>query len=98
MRGRSIRFRLTVWYGAILTAALAVFGGLVWVTLRQQLVSELDSDLDGRAARFETYFRTEFALSSSAQLRDELEEFCHALPPPSFVNLRGTSGCSCWGA
>jgi hypothetical protein len=53
MRRRSIRFRLTVWYAAILTAGLALFGGLIWLSLRHRLIGEVDRDLEGRASRFE---------------------------------------------
>jgi len=92
MRTRSIRFRLTAWYALILTAGLGLFGGLIWVSLRQRLISEIDQDLEGRAGRFETYFVTEAAETSDKQLRDELDEFCQALPPGSTVDVRGGSG------
>jgi signal transduction histidine kinase len=86
---RSIRFRLTAWYAFILTAGFALFGGLIWLSLRNRLLSELDQDLDGRAARFEKYFRAESTEASGQQLRDELDEFCQALPPLSSIDLRG---------
>jgi two-component system, OmpR family, heavy metal sensor histidine kinase CusS len=92
MRRRSIRFRLTVWYAAILTAGLGLFGGLIWFSLRQRLLAEVESDLEGRASRFENYFRTESANTSSAQLRDELIEFCQALPPSSYLSVHGANG------
>jgi signal transduction histidine kinase len=92
MQRRSIRFRLTVWYAAILTAGLALFGGLIWLSLRHRLIGEVDRDLEGRASRFEKYFRDESVGASGNQLRDELQEFCQALPPPSYVYLTGTSG------
>jgi two-component system heavy metal sensor histidine kinase CusS len=92
MRVRSIRFRLTVWYAAILTAGLGLFGGLTWLALRQRLISEVDRELDAGAIRFEKYFKTETAEVPEGQLRDELEEFCQALPVSSFISLRGTSG------
>jgi signal transduction histidine kinase len=92
MRRRSIRFRLTVWYAVILSAGLGLFGGLTWLSLRSRLMAEIDRDLEGRAARFETYFRTESAELAGDQLRDELEEFCQALPPSSYIDLRGASG------
>src|SRR6266852_1214990 len=94
MHLRSIRFRLTAWYALVLTAALGLFGGLVWLSLRHQLIGDVDRDLEGRASRFESYFRTESAEGASVQLRDELEEFCQGLPPPSYVNVRGTNGFS----
>lgn len=92
MRTRSIRFRLTVWYAVALTLGLGLFSGLVWLSLRQRLVSELDRDLEGRAGRFEQYFRGESLEVQDDQLRDELNEFCQALPPGSTVNLRGSGG------
>jgi two-component system heavy metal sensor histidine kinase CusS len=41
--------------------------------------------------RAEKYFRTE-SMEENVQLRDELEEFCQALPPASYLNLRGANG------
>ena len=89
MRRRSLRFRLTVWYAVVLAAALSLFSGLIWLSLRQRLMQELDQDLEGRASRFERYFAGESAHAGGDQLRDELEEFCQALPPSSYVELRG---------
>jgi heavy metal sensor kinase len=96
---KSIRVRLTLWYAAALILGLGLFSSLVWLSLRQRLLSELDQDLAGRAARFEQYFRGESAevgdnaqLRDEAQLKDELDEFCQALPPSSYVDLRGSSG------
>jgi heavy metal sensor kinase len=87
---KSIRFRLTAWYAVILTAGFALFGGLIWLSLRHRLLDEIDQDLDGRAGRFEKYFRAESLETSDKQLRDELDEFCQALPPLSYVDLRGS--------
>jgi heavy metal sensor kinase len=89
---KSIRFRLTAWYAIILTAGFALFGGLIWLTLRHRLLDEIDEDLEGRASRFEKYFRAESLETSDKQLRDELGEFCQAFPPKSYINVRGSSG------
>ena len=59
MRHRSIRFRVTFWYAAILTAGLGLFGGLIWLSLRDRLMGEIDRDLAGGASRFENYFQAE---------------------------------------
>jgi heavy metal sensor kinase len=85
---RSIRFRLTVWYAAILTAGLALFGCLIWLSLRNRLLDETDEDLAGRASRFEKYFKAEAAEPT------ELNEFCQALPPHSYIDVHGTKGFS----
>jgi len=85
-----MRFRLTAWYAVILTAGLALFGGLIWLSLRQRLMEEVDEDLAGQASRFEKYFRTEtIETTSDKQLRAELNEFCQALPPHSYIDLQG---------
>jgi signal transduction histidine kinase len=92
MRTRSIRFRLTIWYGVVLTAGMGLFGALVWLSLRHQLIGDFNRDLEGRASRFETYFRSELVHSPPGQLQDELEEFCQALPPASYIDLHGANG------
>lgn len=85
-----MRFRLTAWYAVILTAALALFGGLIWLSLRNRLLDEVDRDLAGRASRFEKYFRAEsIETTSDRQLRDELDEFCQAFPALSYLDLQG---------
>jgi signal transduction histidine kinase len=87
---RSIRFRLTVWYAVILTAGFVLFGGLIWLTLRQRLLEEVDEDLAGRAMRFEKFFRAEsIETSDKSQVANELDEFCQGLPPKSYIYLRG---------
>src|SRR5579872_4675433 len=92
MRKRSIRFRLTVWYAVILAAALSLFSGLIWLSLRHRLMEEIDQDLTARASQFERYFASESADAAGDELRAELEEFCQALPPSSYVDLRGATG------
>lgn len=94
MQRKSIRVRLTVWYAAVLTAGLGLFGGLLWLSLRHQLLADLDQDLTGRATRLEAYYRSELgeANMTSQHLGIELREFCQALPETSYVSLQGTNG------
>jgi two-component system, OmpR family, heavy metal sensor histidine kinase CusS len=92
MRARSLRFRLTVWYALVLLGALCLFSGLIWLSLRQRLLSEIDRDLADRAARFQTYVTKEAAELPPVDLRDEMEEFCQALPPSDRLELRGARG------
>src|SRR5580698_8368179 len=91
-RERSIRFRLTVWYALVLLAALGLFSGLIWLSLRQRLLSEVDRDLADRAARFQNYVTKEAAEVPPVQIKDEMEEFCQALPPSDYLELRGPRG------
>ncbi len=98
MRRRSLRFRLTAWYAAILSVGLGLFGGLVWFSLRNRLVAEIDRDLAGSATQFEKYFKAESAemvvgqLSRADALRDELEEFSQGLPQGSYISVNGSRG------
>ena len=52
----------------------------------------MDRGLQGSASRFENYFKAEGAELHGAHLRGELDEFCQALPPGSYVDLRGSNG------
>jgi heavy metal sensor kinase len=92
MRKRSIRFRLTVWYAVALSLGLGLFSCLIWLSLRERLVSELDHDLAGRSARFEEYLLRVSQRIQGDRLKHELAEFCQALPPGSSVDVTGTSG------
>lgn len=84
---RSIRFRLTVWYALILTAALAVFSFLIWTLMQNRLLADVRRGLNDEANRFEQFARREAAIPQ-VDLNDELEEFCHALPSSSYLQLR----------
>ena len=92
MKPRSIRFRLTVWYALILTAGLGLFGALVWASLSRQLLGEIDRELEGRASRFEAYFKEEAVNKTAEQLRDELGEFSQAFAPTSSIDIKGSNG------
>jgi heavy metal sensor kinase len=69
-----------------------LFSALIWLSLRQRLMDEIDQDLAARAGQFERYFESESASAAHGQLNDELEEFCQALPPSSYVELHGAAG------
>jgi two-component system heavy metal sensor histidine kinase CusS len=92
LRTRSIRFRLTAWYALVLFAALGLFSGLLWLSLRQRLLREVDRDLADRAARFQAYLMTEAAEVPQVDLVDELEEFCQALPASDYLQINGARG------
>jgi signal transduction histidine kinase len=91
-RERSIHFRLTAWYALVLSAALGLFGGLIWFSLRARLLSEVDEDLAAQAKSFQTFVQAEADEVSGAQLTEEISEFCQALPPSSFLELRNARG------
>ena len=88
MRNLSIRWRLTIWYAVVLAAALGLFSGLTWFSLRQKLANDVEQELNASAGRFQNYFAREAAElpagKSPDQLKDELEEFCQALPASEY--------------
>lgn len=45
MRGLSIRWKLTLWYGGVLALVLTVFGGVVYFVMRHQLLQRIDQGL-----------------------------------------------------
>jgi heavy metal sensor kinase len=47
MKGLSIRWRLTLWYGLVLAIVLAIFGSAVYVTRRHELFNRADEALGG---------------------------------------------------
>jgi heavy metal sensor kinase len=91
---RSIRFRLTVWYALILTAALCAFSGLVWMMMQQRLLRDIRRGLDDEATRFEAFVQREAAEIPAVDMNDEIEEFCHALPSSSYLELRRSNAAT----
>jgi signal transduction histidine kinase len=82
---RSVRFRLTVWYALILSAALCVFSGLIWMMMEQRLERDIRQNLLDEESRFESFLQRE---KDAPDLFDEIEEFCHALPSSGYLELR----------
>jgi two-component system, OmpR family, heavy metal sensor histidine kinase CusS len=91
-RETSIRFRLTAWYALVLAAGLIVFAGLIWISLRHTLMHELDQELGNRAYGFELFLKNELAEVPAPPLKEEIEEFCRALPPLSYLQVRSLEG------
>ncbi len=48
----SIRWRLTLWYGAVLSAILAGFSGSVYLLMRHHLLALTDAGLRGEFTEF----------------------------------------------
>jgi heavy metal sensor kinase len=89
---RSIRFRLTVWYALILSAALCAFSGLTWVIMQQRLLNDVRRGLGEAASRFEAFVRGEEAEIPPVDLNEEMGDFCHALPSTSYLQLTPLNG------
>ena len=46
MKRLNVRWRLTLWYGAVLTAILVGFGACVYVMMQRHLLARTDFELD----------------------------------------------------
>ncbi|MBV8572754.1 MAG: HAMP domain-containing histidine kinase [Acidobacteriaceae bacterium] len=87
----SIRFRLTAWYSLALGAGLALFGVSVWASMRESLLSDVNRTLAERAHSVQLFVNHELR-EPDVQLREELDEYSHALPPGTFMRVAEASG------
>lgn len=74
MNARSIRFRLTVWYAALLTTLLMLFGGFVYFTLDRFLESSLRESLSKEAATIGEALLKKIGETGDAFVANEIEE------------------------
>ena len=74
MRSRSIRFRLAVWYSAVLALALGAFGGISWITVRHVLFHTVDETLRDRVEGVRRFMDEQIGALSVEEIRDEFKE------------------------
>lgn len=74
MNVRSIRFRLTVWYAALLTTLLMLFGSFVYFTLDRFLESSLRESLSKEAATIGEALLKKIGETGDAFVANEIEE------------------------
>jgi heavy metal sensor kinase len=95
MRGRaarSLRFRLTAWYAAILTVTFLVLGIGVYVALERSMLVTVDKDLRTRLRTVRPYIDQQTSTRDRSHLVEELTE--QSVLSPAAINLRiaGTQG------
>ena len=71
---RSIRFRLTAWYAAILALTFASAAILVWLTLAHSINATVNKELRARLATVRAYVEEEARGAGAAHLSEELNE------------------------
>ncbi|MBV9034015.1 MAG: HAMP domain-containing protein [Acidobacteriaceae bacterium] len=91
MKERSIRTRLMVWYTVVLSIALILFSGTVWIALQQALYGDLKAMLTNQARGLEEYLRIENG-DPSVQLRDEVDEYSRSLLHPHLLTVWNPNG------
>ena len=88
---RSIRFRLMIWYSAVLFGSLCIFGLTIWLLLWRSLHADLDDALNKQARGLERYLALE-ASDSLGTLAHEMDEFAHSLPADFLMHVEDSSG------
>ncbi|MBI3695931.1 MAG: HAMP domain-containing protein [Acidobacteria bacterium] len=74
MNTRSIRFRLTVWYTAVLGFALLAFAAGTWLAMRHSLYAAVDDSLRDRAEGVRRFMYAQIEALSIEEIRDEFKE------------------------
>lgn len=89
MNRRSIRFRLTAWYAAILAVTLAAAGLGVWIALRDAINDTADKELRARLAATRAFIRH---AAAEGQPLDEVMEGANFAPAGSHFRIADVSG------
>lgn len=92
MSRRSVRFRLTAWYSAILAATLAAAGYGLWWELRDSIHETVDRDLRSRLKGMRDYLQREVADKESGPLAQELAEQAAMAPAGTRYRIAGADG------
>jgi heavy metal sensor kinase len=87
-KAHSIRWRLTIWYAAMLLAGLAAFGGWMWFAVRTYLATNADARIARRLQGVTAALDAEANESMNA-LREELREFAIEVPEGELTGVRG---------
>ncbi|HWF48739.1 MAG TPA: ATP-binding protein [Bryobacteraceae bacterium] len=83
---RSLRFRLTAWYAAILAITFLVLGIGVYIALERSMLVTVDKDLRARLRTVRTYIDEQTPTRDDAHLVEELTE--RSVLSPAAINLR----------
>jgi hypothetical protein len=76
MKRCSIRFRLAVWYSAVLALALVAFGGVSWIAVRHVLFHTADETLRDRVEGVRKFMNEQIGALSVEEIRDEFKSTC----------------------
>lgn len=74
MKPRSIRFRLTAWYTAVLALSLVLFGTSSWVAVERVLFHAVDEVLEDRVEGVRKFMDNQIGSLSVEEIRDEFKE------------------------
>lgn len=94
MKPLSIGLRLTTWYLAILLAAMLVFGGGIWWSMRAALLGHVSSQLSERVAGLQYFLEHETHGVDLAALGEESREYSSGLPVEHGLRVETPDGKS----
>jgi len=92
MNRRSVRFRLTLWYAAILALTFAAAGLGVWFTIRDSIHDTVDQDLRSRLRAMRDYLQRQVADKESGPLSEELAEQAAFVPSGTRYRMAAADG------
>src|SRR5438876_6871992 len=92
MNTRSVRFRLTVWYAGLLTFLLALFGGVIYLTLEKFLERNLSDTLAKDAQTIGESWLRDVNQSGPGYVAAEIEEHFAPSITGRFVRVSRANG------
>lgn len=92
MNRRSIRFRLTAWYAAILAMTFAAAGLGIWWAIRDSINDTVDEELRARVRAIHQLLKTEGAENGIETLEDELSEQAAIAPVATLFRIASADG------
>lgn len=98
LNSRSIRFRLTTWYAALLAATFICSAVLVWLTLSHSITATVDKELRARYATVRSYVEQESSGRGIAHLRKELNEDAAVSAGSAYLRIADEHGVLLFGS
>jgi len=92
MRFRSIRFRLTAWYFAVLSLTLIFYGGGMWLAMRHSIRHGIDEGLEDRLEAVHHYLKLWIPRRSIEFIGEELREHSGFGPDSDLLRIRAVDG------
>jgi two-component system, OmpR family, heavy metal sensor histidine kinase CusS len=91
MNRKSIRFRMALWYTAVLALGLFVFSTTVWISLRHLLRANLRNELIGQCRGLAQYMQIEDQ-DLTPHLAHEIDEYSRSMPHDHLLMVYGPDG------
>src|SRR6266851_3582422 len=92
MKTRSIGFRLTLWYFAILLASLAIFTVTVWISMRRSIKHTVDHALRERLTGVSDFLAVQLHNGSYDEVEREFEEHARLSSSGDLLQIADTNG------